>query len=327
MPKTALITGITGQDGAYLARHLLNQGYTVWGGARRSSQNSEWRLRELEVFGDIHFFDLDLMEISNIMRALRTIEPDEIYNLAAQSFVAVSYEQPIYTSHVNAIGVAHLLEAIRISHPDTKFYQASTSEMFGNSSEVFKNEKSDFEPTSPYAISKLYSHWMSVHHRNAYNMFVCSGILFNHESPLRGLEFVTRKITSGLAQVKAEKLPCVELGSLDARRDWGHAEDYTKGMHLMMQHSHSDNYVLATGKDYSVREFVTTAAEVCGWKPEQPSRIRETTDENIGKIWPPSSASRRWASRYKSPRLSASTVLLAVATKLSNSLLYQWVPL
>lgn len=286
MVKTALITGITGQDGAYLARHLLDLGYTVWGAARRSSQDNQWRLRELGILGDIRFLDLDLMEISNIIQGIRKIEPDEVYNLAAQSFVAVSFEQPIYTSQVNAISVAYLLEAIRISHPDTKFYQASTSEMFGNSSEVFKNEKSDFEPASPYAISKLYSHWMSVNHRNAYNMFVCSGILFNHESPLRGLEFVTRKITSGLAQVKAEKLPCIELGSLDARRDWGHAEDYTKGMHLMMQHSHSDDYVLATGKDYSVREFVTMAAEVCGWKPEWTGKNAQEVclDEATGRV-------------------------------------------
>lgn len=276
MPKTALITGITGQDGAYLARHLLNQGYTVWGGGRRSSQDNQWRLRELEILGDIHLFDLDLMEISNIMQALRTIEPDEVYNLAAQSFVAVSFEQSIYTSHVNAIGVAYILEAIRLTNPSVKFYQASTSEMFGNNNDVFKSEHTPFQPESPYATSKLYSHWLSVNYRNAYDIFACSGILFNHESPLRGLEFVTRKITRGFAQIKANKLKHIELGNLNARRDWGHAEDYTKGMYLMLQHSDPDDYVLSTGEEHSVREFVTHAAIACGWKPKW---VGEAVDE------------------------------------------------
>ena len=268
MPKTALITGITGQDGAYLARHLLNQGYVVWGAARRSSQDSMWRLRELKVFEDIRFIDFDLMEMSNIIMGIKSIEPDEVYNLAAQSFVATSFQQPIYTSHVNTIGVIHILEAIRTINPRIKFYQASTSEMFGNNGDTFQNELSVFQPASPYAVSKLYSHWMSVNYRTAHGIFACSGILFNHESPLRGLEFVTRKITRSFAQMKTNKAAYLELGNLDARRDWGHAEDYTKGMYLMMQHPHSDDYVLSTGNDHSVREFVTKAATVCGWMPK-----------------------------------------------------------
>lgn len=268
MSKTALITGITGQDGGYLAQHLLNQGYVVWGAVRRSSQDSQWRLRELKILSDINFFDLDLMETSNIMSSVRKIEPDEIYNLAAQSFVAVSFKQPVYTSQVNAIGAAHLLESIREINPKIKFYQASTSEMFGNNGASIQNENTLFKPESPYAASKLFSHWLTVNYRKSHDLFACSGILFNHESPFRGLDFVTRKITAGFAQIKAKNIQFVDLGNVDARRDWGHAEDFTKGMQLMLNHSTSDDYVLATGEDHSVREFVSLAASVCGWVPE-----------------------------------------------------------
>ena len=204
MSNRALLTGVTGQDGAYLALHLLNRGYTVWGGARRSSQDSQWRLRELGILGDIHLIDLDLLEPSNIIDSIRMIEPDEIYNLAAQSFVAVSFKQPIYTSQVNAISTTYLLEAIRMANPEIRFYQASTSEMFGNNGNNLQDEHSPFQPASPYAVAKLFSHWMTVHYRESHNLSACSGILFNHESPLRGPEFVTRKITSGFFEKKSQ---------------------------------------------------------------------------------------------------------------------------
>jgi GDPmannose 4,6-dehydratase len=268
MPKVALITGIMGQDGAYLTRHLLNQGYIIWGARRRSSQDSQWRLEELGILGDVQLIDLDLLEMSNIIEAIRKTEPDEIYNLAAQSYVAVSFSQPVYTSQVNAISPTYLLESIRVINPKIKFYQASTSEMFGNNGAEIQNEESVFKPESPYAISKLFSHWMTVNYRKSHDLFSCSGILFNHESPFRGLDFVTRKITSGFSMIKANKLPFLELGNVDAMRDWGHAADYISGMHAMLQQPTPDDYVLATGKSHSVREFASLAASVCGWNPE-----------------------------------------------------------
>lgn len=259
MAKKALITGIRGQDGAYLAKLLLKKGYEVWGADRRSGDSSWWRLRELGVAADISFVYMDLMEQTNVIDVIKKIRPDEIYNLAAQSFVSASFEQPYVTTEVNALGVLRLLEAIRYFSPETKFYQASTSEMFGKAQTVPQNEKTPFYPRSPYAISKLYAHWMTVNYREAYGLFACSGILFNHESPLRGLEFVTRKITYGVARIKHKLQDKIVLGNLNARRDWGYAKDYVEAMWLMLQQDQPDDYVIASGKNYSVREFTEMA--------------------------------------------------------------------
>lgn len=259
MAKKALITGIRGQDGAYLAKLLLKKGYEVWGADRRSGDSSWWRLRELGVAADISFVYMDLMEQTNVIDVIKKIRPDEIYNLAAQSFVSASFEQPYVTTEVNALGVLRLLEAIRYFSPETRFYQASTSEMFGKAQTVPQNEKTPFYPRSPYAISKLYAHWMTVNYREAYGLFTCSGILFNHESPLRGLEFVTRKITYGVARIKHKLQDKIVLGNLNARRDWGYAKDYVEAMWLMLQQDQPDDYVIASGKNYSVREFAEMA--------------------------------------------------------------------
>ncbi|MGC8719917.1 MAG: GDP-mannose 4,6-dehydratase [Thermodesulforhabdaceae bacterium] len=259
MAKKALITGIRGQDGAYLAKLLLKKGYEVWGADRRSGDSSWWRLRELGVAADISFVYMDLMEQTNVIDVIKKIRPDEIYNLAAQSFVSASFEQPYVTTEVNALGVLRLLEAIRYFSPETRFYQASTSEMFGKAQTVPQNEKTPFYPRSPYAISKLYAHWMTVNYREAYGLFACSGILFNHESPLRGLEFVTRKITYGVARIKHKLQDKIVLGNLNARRDWGYAKDYVEAMWLMLQQDQPDDYVIASGKNYSVREFAEMA--------------------------------------------------------------------
>lgn len=259
MGKKALITGIRGQDGAYLARFLLKKGYEVWGADRRSGDSSWWRLRELGVATDISFVYMDLMEQTNVIDVIKKIRPDEIYNLAAQSFVSASFEQPYVTTEVNALGVLRLLEAIRYFSPETKFYQASTSEMFGKAQTIPQNEKTPFYPRSPYAISKLYAHWMTVNYREAYGLFTCSGILFNHESPLRGLEFVTRKITYGVARIKHKLQDKIVLGNLNAKRDWGYAKDYVEAMWLMLQQDQPDDYVIASGRNYTVREFVEMA--------------------------------------------------------------------
>ena len=220
--KKALITGITGQDGAYLAQLLLNKGYEVYGAFRRSSSVNFWRIEELGIKNhpNLQLIEFDLIDQSNAIRMVSEIQPDEIYNLAAQSFVGVSFEQPLATAHITGLGAVHLLEAIRIVNPKIKFYQASTSEMFGLVQEIPQTEKTPFYPRSPYGVAKLYAHWMVVNYRESYDIFGCSGILFNHESPLRGLEFVTRKITDGVAKIKLGKLDTLELGNLDAKRDW-----------------------------------------------------------------------------------------------------------
>mgnify|MGYP005712806779 CR=1 FL=1 len=235
MTKKALITGITGQDGAYLSDFLLKKGYKVYGAVRRTSSINTARLSYMDVLDNIELVSMDLGEITNIQRTIEKIEPDEIYNLAAQSFVQASYEQPIYTSDIDGIGVTRILETIRNLGGKPKFYQASTSEMFGKSKESPQNEDTPFYPRSPYGIAKLYSHWMTINYRESWDMHACSGILFNHESPLRGSEFVTRKISLGMAEIKNQKRDTINLGNLSAERDWGFAGDYVEAMWLMLQ--------------------------------------------------------------------------------------------
>jgi GDPmannose 4,6-dehydratase len=269
MARTALITGITGQDGAYLSKSLLDKGYRVFGAFRRGATLNLWRLRALGIAeDDIDFIPFELLEYANIRRAIELAAPDEIYNLAAQSFVGVSFEQPLFTADVNAIGVNRILEALREVNPAIKFYQASSSEMFGRVQAIPQNEQTPFYPRSPYAVSKLFSHWTTVNYREAYGLHACSGILFNHESPLRGTEFVTRKVTYGLARISAGRQDVVELGNLDAKRDWGFAGDYVEGMQLMLQQPEPDDYVLATGKATSVRKFCELAASAVGLQLE-----------------------------------------------------------
>tara|TARA_B100001564_G_scaffold101650_1_gene83679 strand:- start:766 stop:1800 length:1035 start_codon:yes stop_codon:yes gene_type:complete len=260
MTKKALITGITGQDGAYLAEFLIRKGYKVYGAVRRTSSVNTSRLSYIGVLDKIEIVSMDIAEITNIQRLIERIEPDEIYNLAAQSFVKTSYEQPIYTSDIDGIGVTRLLETIRNLGGKPKFYQASTSEMFGKVHESPQNEKTPFYPRSPYGIAKLYSHWMTINYREAWNIHACSGILFNHESPLRGPEFVTRKISQGMAQIALKKIKKINLGNLNAERDWGFAGDYVEAMWLMLQKDKPDDYVIATGETHSVRDFVQVAA-------------------------------------------------------------------
>lgn len=260
MAKTALVTGITGQDGAYLAKLLLEKGYRVVGGLRRSSRGVFPRLDHLKITSDIETVDFDLAEITNILRSLEKIKPDEVYNLAAQSFVALSFEQPLYTSDVDGMGVLRLLECIRQVIPSAGFYQASTSEMYGKVQATPQDEKTPFYPRSPYGTAKLFAHCTTVNYRESYNIRASSGILFNHESPLRGREFVTRKITWSLARIKQGELDVLELGNLDAKRDWGYAGDYVEGMWLMLQTAEPQDFVLATGEAHTVRAFVEAAA-------------------------------------------------------------------
>jgi GDPmannose 4,6-dehydratase len=266
MPKVALITGIRGQDGAYLAKLLLEKGYEVYGADRRSGEGGFWRLKELGIEKDVKIVYMDLLEFTNIFRTIERIKPDEIYNLAAQSFVAASFEQPILTSDINSLGTLRLLEVIRTVKPDTKFYQASTSEMFGKAKTLPLNEDSYFYPRSPYAVSKLFAHWITVNYREAYNIFACSGILFNHESPLRGTEFITRKVSLAVARIKYGKQDKLVVGNLDAKRDWGYAPEYVYGMYLMLQNDKPEDFVLATGEAHSVREFIEEAFKVAGFE-------------------------------------------------------------
>jgi GDPmannose 4,6-dehydratase len=268
MKKKALITGIRGQDGAYLAKLLLEKGYEVWGADRRSGDSSNWRLKELGIEKEVKIIYMDLLELTNIMRVIDRVQPDEVYNLAAQSFVGVSFEQPILTAEIDAMGVLRLLEAIRTLKPDAKFYQASTSEMFGKVQEIPQTEKTPFYPRSPYGVAKLFGHWITVNYRESFGIFACSGILFNHESPLRGLEFVTRKITYSLARIKYGLQDKLTLGNLDSKRDWGYAPEYVEGMWLMLQQKEADDYVLATGETHTVREFVEKAAQIAGFDIE-----------------------------------------------------------
>jgi GDPmannose 4,6-dehydratase len=286
MARTALVTGITGQDGAYLSRLLLDKGYRVFGAFRRGASLNLWRLNELGVTeADIEFIPFELLEYANLRRAIEETAPDEIYNLGAQSFVGISFEQPLFTSDVNGLGVTRMLEAIREVTPGIKFYQASTSEMFGKVRAVPQNELTPFYPRSPYAIAKLYAHWITVNYRESYDLFACSGILFNHESPLRGIEFVTRKIIVGLARIREGQQDVVELGNLDAKRDWGFAGDYVEGMWLMLQQSEADDYVLATGQTASVRSFCELAATALDYELSWEDEGANTTglDRRSGK--------------------------------------------
>lgn len=284
--KTALITGITGQDGAYLVKLLLEKGYRVYGSYRRLSMPSFWRLEELGAHKQVKLVEMDLHDTGNIIRVLEKIKPDEIYNLAAQSFVAVSFEEPILTGEVTGLGAARILEAIRIVNPKIKFYQASSSEMFGKVQETPQSENTPFYPRSPYAAAKLYAHWMTINYREAYGIFACSGILFNHESPLRGIEFVTRKITDAAARIKYGLSNVLELGNLDACRDWGYAPEYVESMWLMLQQKRPDNYVVATGKNSSVRDFVSHAFAYAGFNLEWQGKgyKAHARDKKTGKV-------------------------------------------
>ena len=292
--KKAIITGITGQDGAYLVELLLEKGYEVYGTYRRTSSVNFWRLEELGVANheNLHLVEYDLTDQANSIRMVMEIQPDEIYNLAAQSFVGVSFEQPLATAHITGLGCVHLLEAIRIVNPKIRFYQASTSEMFGEVQEIPQKESTPFYPRSPYGVAKLYAHWMVINYRESYDMFACSGILFNHESPLRGKEFVTRKITDSVAKIKLGKLDCIELGNMDAKRDWGFAKDYVEGMYLMLQADKPDTYVLATNRTQTVRDFVTMAFKGAGIEvefsgtAEDEIAINKATGETVVRVNP-----------------------------------------
>jgi GDPmannose 4,6-dehydratase len=264
--KKAIVTGITGQDGAYLVELLLKKGYEVYGTYRRTSSVNFWRLEELGVQANpnLHLIEYDLTDASGSIRMVADIKPDEIYNLAAQSFVAVSFEQPITTAHITGLGALHLLEAIRIVNSKIKFYQASTSELYGKVQEIPQTENTPFYPRSPYGVAKLFAHWTTVNYRESYDIFASSGILFNHESPLRGKEFVTRKITDAAAKIHLGKPEVLELGNMEAKRDWGFAKEYVEGMYLMLQHDRPDTYVLATNKTWTVRHFVELAFKAVG---------------------------------------------------------------
>ncbi len=257
MKKTALITGITGQDGSYLAELLLEQGYTVIGMIRRSSTVNFERIKHFQ--DDLTLVPGDLMDEVSLIALLREHRPSEVYNLAAQSFVQTSWSQPVFTGEVTALGVTRMLDAVRLVDPDIRFYQASSSEMFGKVQEVPQRETTPFYPRSPYGVAKVYGHWITVNYRESYNLFACSGILFNHESPRRGLEFVTRKITDAVARIKLGLASELRLGNLESQRDWGFAKDYVRAMHFMLQQDGPDDYVVSTGQTQSVRRFCEIA--------------------------------------------------------------------
>lgn len=259
--RTALVTGVLGQDGAYLAKILLEEGYRVVGGVRRTSSVNPWRLEHLGIGDHVELVPLDLLEQSNLQRTIGRIRPDLLFNLAAQSFVGTAFEEPVYTTMVDGVAVLYLLEAIRSHVPETRFYQASTSEMFGKAVVVPQTEDTPFYPRSPYGAAKVYGHWITVNYREAYGLHASSGLLFNHESPLRGIDFVTRKITHSLARIRCGVQDRLELGNLDARRDWGHAADYVRAMYAMTQQPAGGTYIVATGVDHSVREFLALALD------------------------------------------------------------------
>ena len=290
--KKAIITGITGQDGAYLSQLLLDKGYKVFGAYRRTSSQNFWRIDYLGIKNhpNLMLVEHDLIDAASTIRMVSEIKPDEIYNLAAQSFVHVSFDQPLATSMITGIGVTHMLESIRIVNKNIKFYQASTSELYGKVQEVPQKETTPFYPRSPYGVSKLYAHWMVTNYRESYDMFACSGILFNHESPLRGIEFVTRKISDAVARISEGIKDYIELGNLDASRDWGYAPEFVDGMYKMMQHDNPDTFVLATNKAYTVRQFTQYAFNVVGidvkWEGSGVSErgINKKTGKTIVKI-------------------------------------------
>lgn len=284
--KRALITGITGQDGAYLAKFLIKKGYKVFGLKRRTSSSNLWRLKYLNILEEIEIIEGDLLDISSLESAIKQTDPHEVYNLAAQSFVALSWSQPVYTAEVTGIGVLRVLEAIKRINPKIKFYQASSSEMFGKVREIPQREATPFYPRSPYGVSKVFGYWITVNYRESYGMFACNGILFNHESPLRGLEFVTRKISMGVAKIKKGLIDYIELGNLDSKRDWGFAGDYVEAMWLMLQQEEPDDYVVATGETHTVREFVELAFKEVGieivWKGK--GLNEQGIDARTGKV-------------------------------------------
>lgn len=266
MKKRAVVTGITGQDGAYLAELLLSKGYVVYGTYRRTSSVNFWRIEELGIQNnpDLHLVEYDLTDLGSSLTLLHDVKPDEVYNLAAQSFVGVSFNQPAATAQITGVGALHLLEAIRLTNTKIRFYQASTSEMFGKVQAIPQIEETPFYPRSPYGVAKLYAHWITINYRESYDIFGCSGILFNHESPLRGREFVTRKITDSVAKIKLGQLDTLELGNLDAKRDWGFAKEYVEGMWRMLQADEPDTFVLATNRTETVRDFVQMAFRGAG---------------------------------------------------------------
>ena len=264
MAKNALITGITGQDGAYLAKFLIEKGYNVYGFLARRGSDTLWRLRYLNIIGEVKLIDGDLLDLSSLIRALETSKADEVYNLAAQSFVGTSWQQPLLTTQVTGFSVVNVLEAIRLVNSKIRFYQASTSEMFGKTSETIQCEDTVFHPRSPYGVAKMFGHYITVNYRESFNIFGCAGILFNHESPIRGIEFVTRKVTDAVARIKYGRQKKLYLGNIDAQRDWGYAKDYVEAMWLMLQQDKPDDYVIATGKTFSVREMCETAFSYVG---------------------------------------------------------------
>ena len=264
MNKCAVITGITGQDGAYLSRLLLDKGYRVIGFTPRRGSDTTWRLREMRVADRVEMIYGDVTDLSSVLHVMRSQQPDEVYNLAAQSFVGASWNQPVHTADVNAIGTVNVLEAIRQSCPKARFYQASTSEMFGNVQSPKQSESTPFYPRSPYGVAKLYGHWITVNYRESFGLHASSGILFNYESTLRGIEFVTRKITDAVARIKLGRQRTLKLGNMDARRDWGFAGDYVQAMWLMLQQPKPDDYVIATGNSTSVKEFCSVAFQIAG---------------------------------------------------------------
>jgi GDPmannose 4,6-dehydratase len=286
--KAVIITGVTGQDGAYLAQFLLNKGYKVYGTFRRTSSVNFWRIEELGIatHPNLHLIEYDLTDLSASIRILQKTSATEVYNLAAQSFVGVSFDQPITTAEITGIGAVNLLEAIRIVNSAIRFYQASSSEMFGLAQAVPQIESTPFYPRSPYGVAKLYAHWMTVNYRESYTMFASSGILFNHESPLRGREFVTRKITDSMAKIALGKLDVLELGNLDAKRDWGFAKEYVEGMWRILQADKPDTYVLATNRTETVRDFVSMAGKAAGfdliWEGKNINEVAK--DSKSGKI-------------------------------------------
>ena len=273
---TALVTGVTGQDGAYLSQLLLGKGYRVIGLMRRSASSDVIgeRLRWLGILNDVELVDANLTDLSSLIRVITTYKPDEVYNLAAQSFVAASWQQPLLTGTVTGLGAANVLEAVRLMRPEAKFYQASSSEMFGLIQEPKQSERTPFYPRSPYAAAKLYAHWMTVNYRESFGMHASSGILFNHESPLRGIEFVTRKVTDGVARIKLGLATELQLGNLNATRDWGHARDYVEAMYLMLQQTVADDYVIATGRTTSIRDLCTIAFGHVGLTAEHHVKTR-----------------------------------------------------
>ena len=306
--KTALITGITGQDGAYLADFLLQKGYKIYGTFRRLSTPNFWRLQALDVFDKVELIPADLVDSSSLVEAIKISNPHELYHLAAQSFVAASFEQPVGTGEITGLGVSRVLEAIREINPEIKFYQASSSELYGNVNKPSMTEDTPFQPVSPYATAKLYGYWLTRIYREGYGIFGCNGILFNHESPLRGMEFVTRKISNAVAKVALGLQKDIELGNLEAKRDWGYAPEYVECMWLMLQQNKPDDYVVATGEAHSVQDFAEKACAVAGLDFSERVKTRERFMRPLDVRFlqgDPSKARKKlkWQSKVKFDRL------------------------